>query len=221
MATPWFMYHVNKGYGSYGGKFHDGWDFGAPSKTPLITLTGGVATKHTGWYPWGGEVDIKGGVLGPGVTETFAHADRLDVKPGDTVTPGTQVGLSGGEGLPHQYSTGPHVHYSLFGGAPWDNRYAIDPGGFLNKTIKNFGIGNAFDSTGGDMTQAAIALGEKLGAIEEEAKAATGRALKRVGYFIIGALLVVLGILLLTTSIGASLGRKLLPGLLPGGVASA
>lgn len=202
------MYNITQGYTVGHGGNHDGWDFGAPSKTPLISLTGGKVTGHTGWYAWGGEIDTKGGVLGPGTTETFAHADRIDVKPGDTVFPGQQVGLSGGEGLPRQYSTGPHVHYSLFGGAPWDNRYSIDPKSFLDP-IRKYGIGSAagsFDPTG---------LG---GAIEKAfsdtytaAETALGKTIKRAGYFIVGLLLVALGLGLLVLAAARSAGKEAAP----------
>jgi murein DD-endopeptidase MepM/ murein hydrolase activator NlpD len=192
MTTPWFLYHVNKGYGDYGGKFHDGWDFGAPSKTPLISLTGGKVTSHTGWYPWGGEIDTKGGLLGAGVTETFAHADRIDVKPGQTIYPGQQVGLSGGENLPKQYSDGPHVHYSLFGGAPWDNSKAIDPSTFLG-SVRNNGVGTALGSLGatGDV------LADQVGKLYSQAETAIGKMVKRIGWLVLGMLLVLLGLWLL------------------------
>ena len=208
MATPWFMYHVNKGYGDYGGRFHDGWDFGAPSHTPLISLTGGKVTKHTGWYPWGGEVDIKGGALGPGITETFAHADRIDVKPGDVVWPGSQVGLSGGEGLPPQYSTGPHVHYSLFGGAPWDNTKSINPGGWLN-SIRKYGVGNESDASGGIPGVQAIA--DAIDNAYKGAETAISKTVKRAGWFILGLGLIVLGAVLLMLAVAGKAEQKIRP----------
>lgn len=200
MSKPWFMYNVNKGFT---GK-HDGWDFGAPSHTPLTSLTGGKVTPHTGWYPWGGEIDIKGGMLGPGVTETFAHADKIGVKSGDIVLPGQQVGLSGGEGLPSQYSTGPHVHYSLFGGAPWDNKYAIDPSKWLN-SVRATGVGNAGLDVGDSI---AIAIGEAYGKAEYQ----LGRAIKRAGYFFVGMGLVILGIILLTVAVARTGAHTMGPG---------
>src|SRR5689334_8505727 len=142
--TPWYAFRIGQGYTVGHGGNHDGYDFETPKGTPHTTLFGGVVTKHTGWYPWGGETDIKNPVTG--ITETFAHEDRIDVKAGQVVWPGQQVGLSGGENLPHKYSTGEHTHYSLFGGAPWDNRYSIDPKNAVDSAIKNFGVGSAGDA---------------------------------------------------------------------------
>lgn len=193
MASPWFMYGITKGYTVGHGGNHDGWDFGAPSKTPLISLTGGKVTGHTGWYPWGGEIDTKGGLLGGGVTETFAHADRIDVKPGQTVAPGQQVGLSGGENLPRQYSDGPHVHYSLFGGAPWDNTKSIDPSRFLGSVRANGGpggIGTILGSTGD-------AVGDAINAAYKNGETAVGKMVKRIGWYILGMFLIALGLWLL------------------------
>lgn len=194
MGKPWFMYDVTRGFTGYTQHDHDGWDFGAPSRTPLISLTGGKVTRHTGWYPWGGEIDIKGGILGSNITETFAHADDINVHAGDTVYPGQQVGLSGGENLPRQYSTGPHVHYSLFGGAPWDNKYAVDPGKFLTGIRQN-GVGSMLGSAdGGDVgVQIATAIGDAYGRAEYQ----LGKTVKRAGYFILGLTLIMLGIGLL------------------------
>lgn len=194
MVAPWFLYPKTQGYTVGHGGNHDGWDFGAPSKTPLISLTGGTVTPHTGWYAWGGEVDTKGGLLGPGVTETFAHADAIYVKPGQRVNVGDVVGLSGGENLPRQYSSGPHIHYSLFGGAPWDNTKSIDPGDFLGK-VRTSGVGSGGDAStsfdAGDNIAAAI------GFAYGKAEYAISKTIKRIGWFFLGLFLVLLGLWLL------------------------
>lgn len=205
MATPWFMYNVTQGYGkNKSGGFHDGWDFGAPSKTPVFSLTGGKVTSHTGWYPWGGEVDTKGGLLGAGVTETFAHLDRIDVKSGQTVAPGQQVGLSGGENLPKQYSNGPHIHYSLFGGAPWDNKKAIDPSNFIGSVKGPGGIGTILDSTG----DATAGVADAINGAYKAAETAVGSMVKRIGWYLLGLLLIVFGIWLLYSKTVSALAWK-------------
>lgn len=124
----WLRTSLGQGFTLPVGGHHDGRDIQTKSHTPLTSLLPGVVTPHTGWYPWGGEVDIK---TAGGITETFAHLDAIAVHPGDVVNIGQVVGLSGGENLPAQYSTGPHTHFSLFGGAPWDNTKAIDPTALL------------------------------------------------------------------------------------------
>lgn len=208
------MYNITKGYTVGHGGNHDGWDFGAPSHTPLVSLTGGKVTQHTGWYPWGGEIDTKGGIAGQGTTETFAHADRIDVRPGDLVFPGQQVGLSGGEGLPHQYSDGPHVHYSLFGGAPWDNTRSIDPGNFLTDIRKNWGVGGELGSTGFDPGDVGFALGKLTETVEatyQKAETALAQTIKRAGYFFLGLVLVGLGLLLLMLAIQGKIRQAAQP----------
>ena len=202
MGQPWFMYPIHRGYTVGHGGNHDGYDFETPSHTPHTTLFGGVVTSHTGWKPWGGETDIKNPVTG--LTETFAHQDRIDVRPGQVVWPGQQVGLSGGENLPRQYSTGPHTHYSIFGGLPWDNSKSIDPGQAIEAAKKGFGAG--FGGTAGgadpfDIPGAISGLSDRLGsAIDEKAdqlqKGVTA-ALHRIAFFAIGLALIVLGALML------------------------
>jgi hypothetical protein len=135
------------------------------------------------------------------------------------VLPGQQVGLSGGENLPKQYSTGPHVHYSLFGGAPWDNKYAIDPSAFLTATRKAGGIGTALDASGvggdsisGDIgTQIATAIGEAYG----KAEYAVAKTVKRVGWFLLGLLLIIIGFQVLAAAVGGRIGKRVLPHMLP------
>lgn len=197
MATPWLLYPKTQGYTVGHGGNHDGWDFGAPKHTPLISLTGGKVTGHTGFYKWGGEIDTKGGILGSGVTETFAHADRIDVRPNQIIAPGQQVGLSGGENLPREYSTGEHIHYSLFGGAPWDNTKSIDPSNVINAARTggigsgpSFGVGSILGSTGD-------AVGDAITSAYNAGAAAAGAMVKRIGWYVLGLFLILLGLWLL------------------------
>jgi murein DD-endopeptidase MepM/ murein hydrolase activator NlpD len=128
VIRPWYDNSLGQGFTLPQGGSHDGRDIQTPMHTPLTNLLPGVVTPHTGFYPWGGEVDI---LTPSGITETFAHLDAIAVRPGQQVGAGGFIGLSGGENLPRQYSTGPHTHFSLFAGAPWDNSKAIDPTGLL------------------------------------------------------------------------------------------
>lgn len=224
MPTPWFMYPEVRGFTPPDKGNHDGWDIGAPSRTPLLSLTGGKVTGHTGWYPWGGEIDTKGPT---GVTETFAHADRIDVKPGDIILPGMQVGLSGGENLPKNYSTGPHIHYSLFGAEPWNNKQAIDPTKFLTNMRSNpgqFGVGSAAGSVGldaGDIPGVG-AIATAIDNAYKNGEAAVAKAVKRAGWFLLGLLLIIIGFQVLAAAIGGRIGKRVLPHMLPlpGGSAS-
>jgi murein DD-endopeptidase MepM/ murein hydrolase activator NlpD len=207
--TPWYAFRIGQGYTIGHGGYHDGYDFETPKGTPHTSLFGGTVTSHTGWYPWGGETDIKNPITG--ITETFAHEDRIDVKPGQVVWPGQQVVISGGENLPRKYSTGEHTHYSLFGGAPWDNRYSIDPKNAVDSAIKNFGVGSAGDAFGGDVGGAlnnlSTTLGEAIGKGVTQIQEGVTTALHRIAFFTIGLAVILLGALILLWPAIQSAGR--------------
>src|SRR6185437_13407051 len=138
-TLPFYLYPVG-GY-TFGeittqGTRHDGIDLGTPIGTPLTDVLPGSATvTKAGFFPWGGEVDITGKTKsGQSFTEVLAHLDRLFVTQGQSVTQGTVVGLSGGEGLPAQYSTGPHTHLGFF-----ESGQAVNPSTVLNA----LGLGTA------------------------------------------------------------------------------
>jgi murein DD-endopeptidase MepM/ murein hydrolase activator NlpD len=102
--------------GPYPGTGHRGMDIGTPSGTRLTSPVEGVvmaAGDVGGGY--GNQVRIKtayGSVL-------LGHLSSVNVQPGQRVTPGTMLGLTGSTGR----STGPHLHVELRD--PNDN--AIDP----------------------------------------------------------------------------------------------
>lgn len=102
--------HVNTEYGvamSYGK--HQGVDFQASQGTQLKEFVGGKVSK-TGWYEWGGEVDV---AVPGGLTERYLHLSAIGVKKGDVVGRGEYIGLTGGgtkqSGL-GKWSTGSHLH---------------------------------------------------------------------------------------------------------------
>jgi murein DD-endopeptidase MepM/ murein hydrolase activator NlpD len=59
---------------------------------------------------------------GQGLLTIFMHLSRIDVKKGDEVERGKQLGLSGGTGQ----ATGPHLHFA----ARWQGVY-VDPAKLL------------------------------------------------------------------------------------------
>jgi murein DD-endopeptidase MepM/ murein hydrolase activator NlpD len=98
----------------YGGRAsHPGVDFGASIGTPAkATLSGTVTnTGNTdaipGCYSWGKWVLIK---HDNGLTSLYAHLSVIGVDPGDRVATGDIIGNTGNTG----YSTGPHLHYTLY-----------------------------------------------------------------------------------------------------------
>lgn len=102
--------------GGYGQMYwygrHQGMDLAFPQGTPLHEPVGGMVLPHTGWYDWGGEVDIMLSAL-PGLWERFLHLSQIFVKAGQFVKRGDIIGLTGGgtpaSGLGY-WSTGAHLH---------------------------------------------------------------------------------------------------------------
>lgn len=87
---------------------HHGMDFKAPVGTPTFSPKRGVVTRvNFGSMKYNGYcVEVK---FNDGVLAKFLHLDSVSVKPGQTVSKGHQVGLSGNTGR----STAPHLHYQL------------------------------------------------------------------------------------------------------------
>ena len=100
--------------GVYGGRaYHPGVDFGAPRGTPILApLTGTVrATGNTdavpGCYSWGKWTLID---HSNGLSTLYAHQSTIAVSPGQKVNTGEVIGYIGNTG----YSTGPHLHFSVY-----------------------------------------------------------------------------------------------------------
>ncbi len=84
---------------------HNGSDMGMPIDTPLFSVKDGIVKKV---YE-----DGKGGkqivIFHPdGTRSGYAHLNAFNVKEGDQVRMGQQIGLSGNTGI----STGPHLHFT-------------------------------------------------------------------------------------------------------------
>lgn len=113
------------------GKPHKGVDFGAKKGTKVTAAISGkvwYAGVGGGWGPaYGAHVIIKGSVHGTIRWVQVAHLSRVDVKTGQVVTIGTQLGLSGG--VPGQWgagnSTGAHVHFQVNKSSTWSDH--VDP----------------------------------------------------------------------------------------------
>lgn len=92
---------------------HNGVDFrasrGTPVKSALEGVVQGVGNTdlQKGCYSYGKWVLIK---HPNGLTTLYAHLDLLKVSQGQNVTLGELIGYSGQTG----YSTGPHLHFSLY-----------------------------------------------------------------------------------------------------------
>lgn len=89
--------------------FHNGVDFADSVGTPILAAEDGkvVATGDNGKYAYGRWVAIE---HKNGLTTLYGHMSKQLVSKGKSVKRGDKIGLMGSTG----YSTGPHVHFSVF-----------------------------------------------------------------------------------------------------------
>lgn len=93
---------------------HGGADFRSPAGTPVVAPGGGRVVLASSLYFTGGTVVVDHGVR---LVSLFAHLSRIDVKEGQEVARGDQLGLVGATGR----VTGPHLHWTVrLGGARVD-----------------------------------------------------------------------------------------------------
>lgn len=100
------------------GTYHGGTDVAVPAGTPFVAPADGVVTLAAA-----APFTLEGNLLivdhGMGLSSAFLHCQRLDVKVGDHVVQGQQLGLVGRTGR----ATGPHMHWGL----KWRDA-RLDPG---------------------------------------------------------------------------------------------
>jgi murein DD-endopeptidase MepM/ murein hydrolase activator NlpD len=101
---------------------HSGLDVAAAKGTPVRAPAGGLITfAKPDLYLTGGTVLID---HGHGLSSSFLHLSRLDVKVGDKVVQGQVIGLVGATGR----ATGPHMHWGLnWFGVRVDPQLLVDP----------------------------------------------------------------------------------------------
>jgi murein DD-endopeptidase MepM/ murein hydrolase activator NlpD len=107
---------ITQGYGktsfsknAYASGKHNGVDFGVSSGTTIMAAGGGtvIGVGSSGKYAYGKWVAID---HGNGLVTLYGHLSVQSVKKGQKVSNGDKIGLSGNTG----YSTGPHLHFSVF-----------------------------------------------------------------------------------------------------------
>jgi murein DD-endopeptidase MepM/ murein hydrolase activator NlpD len=95
-------------YAGEPGSPHSGVDVAVPTGTPLAAPADGVVVLAAS-----APFTLEGNLLivnhGLGLSSVFLHLSRIDVKVGDTVKQGQQIGAVGMTGR----ATGPHMHWSL------------------------------------------------------------------------------------------------------------
>jgi len=85
---------------------HQGIDYAVPSGTPVAALNRGIVLLARPLFFEGNCVVLD---HGQGLLSLYMHLSKLEVKEGDRVTKGEELGLSGGTGR----ATGPHLHIAL------------------------------------------------------------------------------------------------------------
>ncbi|MDN3058583.1 M23 family metallopeptidase [Streptomyces hygroscopicus] len=112
--TPVSTYSIGAAFGLAGNLWshnHSGQDFVVPSGTPVHAVHGGVVVKAG--PNGGGDGPAYGNAIvikhDDATYSQYAHLSRIDVRIGQTVTTGQQIGLSGNTGN----TTGPHLHFEI------------------------------------------------------------------------------------------------------------
>lgn len=100
---------------------HEGIDFIADPGTRVNASAGGVVLTAEFHPEYGNIIEID---HGNELSSRYAHLARIDVKPGQLVRPGEQIGVSGNTGR----STGPHLHFEVR-----SSGVAVNPQRFLRQ----------------------------------------------------------------------------------------
>lgn len=110
MANPVANPRITQPWGRpnnrYACKRHTGIDFGVPVGTPVFAVCNAVVSRVMVDKSYGKVVAIKYTFDGIQYETWYCHLSRQDVKVGQNVPEGFQLGLSGNTGN----STGPHLH---------------------------------------------------------------------------------------------------------------
>ncbi len=99
--------------GAYNGKGHNGIDFGVPTGTKILAALGGTVAetgdtdRYAGCLSYGKWVLVR---HGNGLATLYAHLSSINVSAGQSVSTGQVLGYSGNTG----YSTGPHLHFTVY-----------------------------------------------------------------------------------------------------------
>jgi len=87
--------------------YHVGVDYAAPTGTPVVACQNGKVLEAKNGVTWGPSY---GNAIvidhGGGVRAVYGHLSKIEVKAGDVVKAGQQIGLVGSTGN----SSGPHLH---------------------------------------------------------------------------------------------------------------
>lgn len=116
LAYPLKKFTISQGYGktsfskkAYVSGKHNGIDYAAPTGTALYAAGKGkvIGTGNLGRYAYGKWVAID---HGNGIITLYGHMSSISVSRGSKVDEGDKIGAVGSTG----YSTGSHVHFTVF-----------------------------------------------------------------------------------------------------------
>lgn len=119
---------ISQAYGvrsnKYKSGFHDGVDFACPEGTQVFAARKGVVVANN----WGADYGIhivqrRSYPFGTKNHLVYAHMFKVIVKPGQKISKGQLIGLSGNTGR----STGPHLHFGERTGPRWSTSKPVNP----------------------------------------------------------------------------------------------
>ena len=105
MYTSTYGYRVHPITGNY--SFHNGLDLASYQGTPIYASKSGTVTTATYNYAYGYYVTIN---HYDGFSTLYGHMTNYVVSEGDYVERGQVIGYVGSTG----YSTGPHLHFTVY-----------------------------------------------------------------------------------------------------------
>jgi murein DD-endopeptidase MepM/ murein hydrolase activator NlpD len=114
ITSPYGM-RTNPVTGIY--KLHDGTDFGVGCGTPVHAAASGTVIQTALTIGYGNQLVIDHGVVrGVGLATSYNHIEQFLVHPGEHVSRGQTIAISGGgEGMYGAgYSTGCHLHFMVY-----------------------------------------------------------------------------------------------------------
>lgn len=130
-------------YKQMGLKGHNGLDFHADMDTPCYAVFDGKCIKAStedkeslsaGRFIWIESNPAEEDGVMTKYQAVYFHLNHVQVKVGDSITSGQQIGLTGNSG---QYTTGPHLHFGTY-------KYILKDGQYVNPNQDN-GYGGAFN----------------------------------------------------------------------------
>lgn len=114
-------YVITSGYGWRWGKMHEGLDIsGTGYGSPIYAANNGIV-EQAGYNSTNGNYIYIN--HNNGYYTIYAHMAKLYVKKGQAVSMGTQIGTMGSTG----FSTGTHLHFSIYKGYPYRGGVAMNP----------------------------------------------------------------------------------------------